>query len=145
NSFPGNFTAPVAQPGRVFFGDGNGGVTGAPNNIFSTDKLLTVHPRKILVPDFNGDGPGDIFISSHGWDAPPFPGEQNRLYLSQPNGSWIDATATLPQLSDFSHTSAVGDINGDGSIDIFVGNGYGNQTNILPYVLLNNGSGQFTL
>jgi hypothetical protein len=137
-------TSPTLQPGRVFFGDGNGGFTEAPNNIFPINTLLTVEPRKVLIADFNGDGRPDIFISNTGWDASPFPGEQNRLYLSQPNGSWIDATASLPQLNDYSHTAAVGDINGDGSIDIFVGNGYGGQNKILSYVLLNNGSGQFT-
>ena len=144
-SYPiGGNTTPVPQPARIFFGDGNGGFTEAPSNIFPIDTLLTVHPRKVLIADFNGDGRPDIFISCHGWDTSPFPGEQNRLYLSQPNGSWIDATASLPQLNDYSHTAAIGDINGDGSIDIFVGNGYGGQNNILSYVLLNNGSGQFT-
>ena len=73
-SYPVNGnTTPVPQPGRVFFGDGNGGFTAAPSNIFPTETLLTVHPRKVLVADFNGDGRGDIFISSHGWDASPIP------------------------------------------------------------------------
>jgi hypothetical protein len=138
-------TTPVAQPGRVYFGDGNGGFTEVPSNIFPTDTLFMVSGNKVLVADFNGDGRADIFISSAGWDNPPFPGEQNKLYLSQPNGSWIDATSTLPQLSDYSYSSAFGDINGDGSIDIFVGNNNTAQNDILPYVLLNNGSGQFAL
>ena len=112
------------QPGRVFLGDGDGRFSPAPANLFPVDTLLTVHPRKVLFADFNADGRADMFISSDGWDADPFPGEQNRLYLSRPEGGWRDATANLPQLSDFSHTSAAGDISGRGVLDIFVGNGY---------------------
>jgi hypothetical protein len=144
--YPGNgATTYTAQPGRVFFGDGNGGFTAAAPGVFPIGSLQTVHPRKVLLADFNGDGRLDMFISSHGWDATPFPGEQNRLYLSNADGTWRDATATLPQLSDYSHTSAAGDINGDGRTDIFVGNGYSGQNGILPYMLMNQGGGSFTL
>jgi hypothetical protein len=136
-------TTPIPQPSRVFFGDGNGHFTPVPSSIFPVESLQTVHPRKVLFGDFNGDSQLDVFVSSHGWDANPFPGEQNRLFLSQPNGTWIDATSSLPQLSDFSHSSALGDINQDGKLDIFVGNGYGGANNILSYELINNGLGQF--
>ena len=51
---------------------------------------------------------------------------QNRLYLSWPGGGWRDATSELPQLSDFSHSAAIGDIRNIGDDD-----------RILPYVLLN--------
>lgn len=138
-------TSGTPQPARLLFGDGNGGFTLASQAIFPADALRTVHVRKVLTADFNGDGRTDLFISCHGWDADPFPGEQNRLYLSQSDGSWTDATSGLPQLSDYSHTSAVGDIDHDGDVDIFVGNGYGGQNRILPYFLLNDGRGSFTL
>jgi VCBS repeat protein len=140
----GGATTYSPQQGRVFLGDGNGGFTPAPAALFPVDTLLTVHSRKVLFADFNADERPDMFISSHGWDAPPFPGEQNRLYLSRPEGGWRDATDTLPQISDFSHTSAAGDISGRGLIDIFVGNGYASSSLLGPYTLLNNGSGQFT-
>lgn len=140
-SYPGGSDTP--QPGGVYFGDGKGGFTPA-NALFPVNTLQTVHPRKVLTQDFNSDGRPDVFISSHGWDAGTFPGEQNRLYLSQPDGTWIDATGSLPQLYDYSHTSAVGDINGDGSLDIFVGNGYHGQNGIFAYNLINNGNGNFS-
>ncbi|TFW08298.1 DUF4214 domain-containing protein [Oxalobacteraceae bacterium OM1] len=143
--YPGGSTAYAPQPGRVLFGDGKGGFTPAPASAFPTSTLATVHSRKVLFADFNGDGRSDMFVSNHGWDATPFPGEQNRLYLSRSDGSFDDATARLPQLSDFSHSSATGDVDGDGDIDIFVGNGYGTGPNAeAAYMLLNDGTGNFT-
>ena len=132
------------QPGRVFLGDGDGGFRRAPAELFPVDTLNTVTPRKALFGDLNGDGRPDMFIAAHGWDAEPFPGEQNRLYLSRPGGGWRDATRELPQLSDFTHSAAIGDIRGLGTPDILVGNIWG-EDQILPYLLLNNGDETFSL
>ncbi len=138
----------VPQPGRVFFGDGDGNFTAPAPGEFPVDSFQMVGPRKVLFGDLNGDGRLDMFIACYGWDggrgsAPP--GEQNRLYLSQPGGNWKDATATLPQISDITHSAALGDLSGRGVLDIIVGNipVFHNQIN--PYALLNDGTGQFTM
>jgi len=131
------------QPGRVFLGDGDGGFRRAPAELFPVGTLNTVAPRKTLFGDLNVDGRPDMFIAGHGWDAEPFPGEQNRLYLSRPGGGWHDATSELPRLSDFSHSAAIGDIRGLGTPDILVGNIWG-ENQILPYLLLNNGDETFS-
>ena len=133
------------QPGRVFLGDGDGGFRRAPAELFPVDTLYTVTPRKVLFSDLNGDGLPDMFIAATGWDAEPFPGEQNRLYLSRPGGGWRDATSELPQLSDFSHSAAIGDIRGLGIPDVLVGNYGGDPDNVLPYMLLNHGDETFSL
>ena len=132
------------QPGRVFLGDGDGGFRRAPAELFPVDTLNTVSPRKAPFGDLNGDGLPDMFIAGHGWDAEPFPGEQNRLYLSRPGGGWRDATSELPRLTDFTHSAAIGDIRGLGLPDIVVGN-IGDDDRILPYVLLNGGDDSFLL
>ena len=132
------------QQGGVYWGDGQGIFTPATESQFPLSSLKTIHPRKVLFADLNGDGRPDIFVASHGWDAPPFPGEQNRLYLSQSDGTWHDATANLPQLIDYTHTAAIGDVDGDGRPDIYVGNING-QNQFLPYLLMNLGDGQFAL
>ena len=137
-------TSYAPRPGRVYWGNGQGGFTAATESQFPLSTLNTVHPRKVLTADLNGDGRLDVFVANHGWDTEPFPGEQNRLYLSQPDGTWRDATASLPQLSDYTHTAAIGDVDGDGRPDIYVGNMQG-RTGILPYMLMNQGNGQFTL
>lgn len=135
-----------AQPGRLFLGDGAGGFSPAPTALFPVDGLRTVHARKVIFADFNGDGRNDVFVADHGWDADPFPGQPNLLFLSTPEGGWRNASASLPQVSDFTHAAAAADIDGDGDIDLFVGNGYNNTDAFAtsPYILLNDGNGSFT-
>ena len=101
------------------------------------------NPRDTVIADFNGDGINDIFIADTGVDFDPFPGYQNSLILSAPNGKFINATSNLPQISGFSHGATSGDIDSDGDIDLFVTNA---GTNREPphYFLRNNGKGVFT-
>ncbi len=113
------------------------------SSIVTPSPGTTVHPREIVTADFNGDGKLDVFIADHGYDAAPFPGSQNRLLLSS-GSAYVDATASnLPALSDFTHSAAAADIDGDRDVDIYVGNLYG-QNLIEPYFLINNGTGVFT-
>lgn len=103
----------------------------------------TVHPRELAYADFNGDGKLDIFIADHGWDTNPYPGGQNQLILSTSNG-WEVASSKLPQRQDFTHSTAVGDINNDGNFDIFVGNVNTGTSAYSSSVLLGDGKGGFT-
>ncbi len=136
----------VPQPGRVFFGDGDGTFTAPAPTVFPMDTLQMVDARNVVFADLNGDGRLDMFVAGHGWDGDPLPGEQNRLYLSQPGGGWRDATASLPQLNDYTHSAAAGDLSGRGVLDIVVGNIPTFPKNTInPYVLLNDGAGQFTM
>lgn len=132
------------QPSLFAFGDGEGGFLVPSQAVFPSDALKTVHPREAVFADFNGDGDSDVFIACHGWDTSPFPGEQNKLFLSNGNGTWRDASATLPQISDFSHSATVADINGDGNLDIFVSNLY-SSTATQSYVLAGSGNGKFDI
>jgi len=99
--------------------------------------------RDFIIEDLNGDGINDIFIADHGPDYDPFPGAQNLLILSAPNGKFINATLNLPQISDFSHGVTSGDIDSDGDIDLFVTQN-GANFNIPHYFLLNDGKGKLT-
>lgn len=135
----------VPQPGRVLFGDGSGNFTAPAAGLFPVDSLETVDARRIVFGDLNGDGRLDMFIACHGWDTDPYPGEQNRLYLSRPDGGWSDATGTLPRLDDYTHSAAMGDLGGRGVLDIVAGNYFGGLNQINSYALLNDGSGHFTM
>jgi len=50
----------------------------------------------------------------------------------------------LPQKNDFTHTAAVGDINNDGNMDIFVGNVTTKGSQHHASILYGDGEGNFT-
>jgi len=107
------------------------------------DLPLRVHGREGVIADFNGDGLGDLFVAAHGYDVRPFPGEQNVLILSGPDGHTDVSASHLPQIDDMAHGVAAGDIDGDGDIDLVVITNEG-SARILPHVLRNDGAGRFT-
>jgi len=136
---PINRPSPGAQPGQILLNNGDNTFRAA-----TGDRPQNEWAREILVADFNNDRIQDIFIADHGWDAAPFPGFRNQLLLGTGQG-FTDATDRLPGLSDFSHNAAVGDVNGDGFVDILVTNAPGGNAAKAPYLLLNRGNAQFDL
>ena len=108
------------------------------------DRPNTTHARQVRMADFNGDRRNDFFIADHGYDADPFPGSDNQLLLWTSEG-YLDAGDRLPDDSTgFTHSAGVGDVDGDGDIDILVGNAFGGFMGGGPYLLLNDGEANFT-
>ena len=132
------------QPCRVLRPQSDGSVAEITRQTFGAGALPSREsPSQIVAGDFNGDGRPDIFIAAFGYDAPPFNGETNVLLISNADGTYSDRSLILPQVSDNSHSACVGDINGDGQLDIYVGNTSG-RPGIGPYFLVGNGDGTFT-
>lgn len=140
--YPFNGATPSPQPALLMLGKGDGTFTPAPGLLPAG--FGTIHPREVVQADFNEDGLADLFIADHGYDANPFPGAQNKLLLAKAGGGYTDASASLPQLADFSHSATAADINGDGHLDLFVGNLSSPASQVEAYFLLGDGKGGFT-
>ena len=127
-------------PVRFLSGDGKGAFTDTTAATFGANVPVTTQPRESVVADFNGDGRPDIFIADHGYDREPFPGAQNTLMLSSGATGFVNATDRLPQVKLFTHSAEAVDIDGDGDLDIYVGNENGKGASLL----INDGTGHFT-
>ncbi|MBT5701949.1 MAG: VCBS repeat-containing protein, partial [Gammaproteobacteria bacterium] len=134
-------------------------VTAVPVSMFNIqaqskleDVTETVNPflieglivRDTLVADFTGDGLDDIFLNAHGTEGiVPFPGYQNKLMVQSSDRYFEFEQARLPEITDFSHGSDFGDVDGDGDLDLFINN-LGDDEGNPSYLLLNDGTGSFS-
>jgi hypothetical protein len=130
-------------PLQVFLGDGKGGYTDGTAQVFAAGSAFVHYVPRIFVADFNKDGVTDIFTPDFGVDGPPFPGGQNGLFLSSPaSHQLVNATSTLPQGLRLTHGTSLGDVNGDGYLDILV-NALNNPNGQAEDLLVNDGTGHF--
>ena len=115
---------PIASaPIHFFLGAVDGSFKQAP--FAMSDNLAPTLTNRILTADFNNDGLGDIVLAASGQDpyvdgkpAGPFPGEPSYILMSGSSGY---KNITIPNVpSIFAHHASLGDINGDGAIDIFI-------------------------
>lgn len=81
-----------------------------------------LHPRKVVVADFDNDQVPDIFIACHGWDGPitngAVRGETSRLLLSNGRDGFTIREVGLP--SYYLHGAAAADLDRDGWGDLVV-------------------------
>jgi len=94
--------------------------------------------------DANGDGRPDLYVASGGYElAPTSPMLQDRLYINQGGGKFVRDTKALPVMLTSKATVRVGDFNGDGRPDLFVGGRLSPRNYPYPtrsYILRNNGT-----
>ncbi len=101
---------------------------------------ILVHPESggstggMTAGDFNGDGWPDLYIGVFR--------HANRLFLSDGQGRFVDATTDETGDVGEAFTLTVGDINNDGQLDIFQGAG-GSNDQVRSLMLLNRGTGEF--
>jgi hypothetical protein len=135
-----NATAATAKTGRLKFWkkDEKGNWVDHTKDLLADDTGCIL-ARKVVVADFNGDGKPDVFLSCHGFDAEPFPGERQRLVLSQANGTYKN---TLLDVNCFCHGAAAADFDDNGFADIVVADFLGGKG---AYFLKNNKDGTFTV
>jgi FG-GAP-like repeat/Abnormal spindle-like microcephaly-assoc'd, ASPM-SPD-2-Hydin len=122
-------------PGAVtiLLGDGTGNFTVA------STVGVGIKPYQIAVGDFNGDGKVDLAVVNQcGADGCPGPGSVSIL-MGDGTGNFT-LQSTVPT-GNSPLSTAVGDFNGDGNLDLVVTNGFDNTVSIL----LGDGTGNFTL
>jgi FG-GAP-like repeat len=132
------------EPISILVGDGHGRFRDETTQLFNGPVPTTMYARRTVFADFNGDGRKDVLIADTGFDSSPFPGYPNTLILSAPGGKLVDASANLPRQPDFTHSAAVGDVDGNDAVDIYLGNLSGG-TSVPPEILLNDGTGHFRI
>ncbi len=92
--------------------------------------------RATLVEDFDGDGDPDLlFFNRYG-------ALYSEMYLNDGSASFVGAHANVPNFAgERAWSAAAGDVDGDGDLDVVVGNG---ESSANMRLLVNNGSGVFT-
>ncbi|UCD85398.1 MAG: VCBS repeat-containing protein, partial [Deltaproteobacteria bacterium] len=119
----------VTRQNRLYLNDGNGNFTDITASALPIDTDFSWDAE---FGDVDGDCDLDIFIANDFY--------QNRLYLNDGSGNFTDGTIySLPIDSDWSLDATLGDVDGDGDLDIFIANEDSQNR-----LYLNDGSGNFT-
>lgn len=137
----------VPDPVFVLASTAEGGLVDATASTFcGRAGTSAVSFNGIALSDFDGDGKPDLLLADSGADTykdgvpvGPWLGERPKLALSGGSCLWTDASGSLaPVPPSFLHSLAVGDVDGDGRTDAYLGGISGGDG--VPYLLTNVGA-----
>lgn len=119
-------------PNKILLNNGSGEFSIVSNSILVS---FNYNSQDVAVADFNRDGGRfDLFFSNVADQTTP---QTNEFYLNQGNVSFTNDIGLIP-VNGISNSAIARDLNGDGIVDILIGN---NGQNI---ILINNGNARFT-
>lgn len=127
---------------EVWLNDGAGNFVNSGQIIDLPAPENTYRARQIELGDLDGDGDLDAFIANDQNSAGGAP-VPNVVYFNDGYGNMVDSGQRLG--ASFSQALALGDLDGDGDLDAYVGNGpYLSNNTGADKVYFNDGSGFFT-
>ena len=122
------WVANLGEPNRVWLNDGTGVFTD------SGQTLGAAKSKSVALGDLDGDGDLDAWVANSSFGENP-----SRVWLNDGSGTYVDSGQALGP-EDLSKQVALGDLDGDGDLDAFVGC-QGTRPN---KVWVNDGSAMFT-
>ena len=129
-------TAEWGAPNRIYLNDGTGHFPAEQSRVFGNGIDVTY---TVAIGDLNGDGHPDIVAGNFF--------ESSSIYLNDGFGNFPPASSHSLQIGDDYRTRslALGDVNGDGALDIALGAwDAANSASIVNAVYLNDGLGNFS-
>ena len=133
--------------GKLFIQQKNGSfVESSRGQPWEADKAFDAWSAAFF--DANGDGKLDLYVANGSYSQPNgSPLLQDHLYINQGGGRFARAVDALPEMLTSKGVVRVGDYNGDGRPDLFVGGRLMPRKYPYPtrsYILRNDGGGHFT-
>jgi MYXO-CTERM domain-containing protein len=125
----------ASQPFVVYRNDGNFKFSDASAAVGGGDSGWL---RQVAVGDVTGDGFVDIY-------APDAWGGPDKFFINDGTGKFTDQSQDrLPGVMSHAGFTRFGDIDNDGDLDLFVGDGYSGNSGKLAHLYLNDGTGKFS-
>jgi len=105
----------------ILWGDGNGGFQRAPNSPYNLGR----RGYKVIIVDVNNDAKKDLIVSH------PLSSRNVTVLLNDGSGGFAAAPGSPFSAGSEPNSLAIGDMNGDGKLDIVAANFAGNDVTIL--------------
>ena len=138
----------AARQSEIYLNNGTGGFPTLPSSTLNPVGNTTT---SVALGDLNGDGKLDILLGNAGVTNNCIPNctyESSQVYVNNGTGGFTAPPLTINPTGNATTSVALGDINGDGKLDIVLGNGTNNCNPNCTYessqVYVNNGTGGFT-